>query len=693
MSALPPPRFSPDSILQAAKNNDVSALRKLIDMGVRVNYCNQIGQTALHVAALWGSVEAARELLHQGADVNGENSRGTTPLHFAAGAKSRVPEICRVLLDAGADTGLSDLQGRLPYENAESAEIRMLLDGPDPRIFSCAAAGDVAGLRKLFQEDPDHDTDVFDAQGRAPLHLAAAGGHLGAVNFLLQKGSFVDMQDWDGNSALHHAVREGHSALVTLLLRQKASLGARNFTKSEYASGSWSSAGRPLQPLHQTPLHLAAEAGDDDEMCEVLIAHGADVNAGSKDCASPLHQAANRGMLQLLRLLIARGADVNAADEQGWTPLMLSVRTGKLAAVEALLEAGADPLACSLTGATALHLAAVNGKTEVCKCLVRRAPAALQVLDGEGKTPAQVALGDEDLFKILSMDASRAGIADLSDLFATPIDDPGKVSSVKILQPGFKHYGGMRSFKGRVTTLVCEDCNPLVRKTLNEPGAGRVLVIQGHGSRRCALVGDRLTEHAYMQGWQGMVINGCVRDVKDIRNFLIGIMAVDAHPLKPGKKVIGERDVPVRIGGVTIRPGDWLYADEDGILVSSEELIIPADAPRTSIPLTIPEDNEVAAEGDAADGKWQMGGDADTDDCDVSPASVIGALRAPRVLSPVMSMADSAAAAIADVDRLQMSPFSSPIQPMCNKSDVRVRTVSFEDEQAQANGHAGLAAM
>jgi ankyrin repeat protein len=107
-------------------------------------------------------------------------------------------------------------------------------------------------------------------------------------------------------------------------------------------------------------------------------------------------------MLQLLRLLIARGADVNAADEQGWTPLMLSVRTGKLAAVEALLEAGADPLACSLTGATALHLAAVNGKTEVCKCLVRRAPAALQVLDGEGKTPAQVALGDEDLFKILS---------------------------------------------------------------------------------------------------------------------------------------------------------------------------------------------------------------------------------------------------------------------------------------------------
>lgn len=126
-------------------------------------------------------------------------------------------------------------------------------------------------------------------------------------------------------------------------------------------------------------------------MCELLIDHGADVNLASKDFASPLHQAANRGMLQLLRLLLRKGADVNAADEAGWTPLMLAVRTNKLAAVQALLDAGADAAARNSQGATALHLGAINGKAEVCACLAQRAPAALGVLNAEGRTPAQVA--------------------------------------------------------------------------------------------------------------------------------------------------------------------------------------------------------------------------------------------------------------------------------------------------------------
>ncbi|PRW58881.1 ankyrin repeat [Chlorella sorokiniana] len=422
--ARPPPRnFSPESILTCAKNNDAAGIRVLVEAGVPPQFCNQIGQTALHVAALWGSVEAAKELLDQGADVNCENARGSTPLHFAAAAKSRTREICELLLDAGADTGFSDLQGRMPYEMAESDEIRALLDGPDPRIFSCAAAGDVAGLRQLFEEEPDHDTDVFNGEGVAPLHLAARGGHMGAVAFLLQRKSFVDMQDFDGNSALHHAVREGHQGVVQLLLRNKANPNVRNFSKSEYASGNWLSGGKQLQPLHQTPVHVAAEAGDtemaqlllkagaepsavdfdgktalhhalemqDDDMAELLIDSGADINLGSKDFASPLHQAAGSGMLQVLRLLLRKGADANAADEAGWTPLMLAVRSSKLPAVEALLEAGADAAAQNKQGATAIHLAAVNGKPPICSCLAQRAPAALAVRNAEGKTAAEVA--------------------------------------------------------------------------------------------------------------------------------------------------------------------------------------------------------------------------------------------------------------------------------------------------------------
>ncbi|KAL4426664.1 hypothetical protein ABPG77_004720 [Micractinium sp. CCAP 211/92] len=188
-------------------------------------------------------------------------------------------------------------------------------------------------------------------------------------------------------------------------------------------------------------------------------------------------------------------------------------------------------------------------------------------------------------------DATRAGISDLCDLYATPVDDPSKPSPVglRILRPGMRHYGGVKAFSGRVTTILTRDGNPLVRKTLNEEGAGRVLVIDAGANMRNAMVGDRLAEHAYQRGWAGIVINGCVRDVDEVRNFLVGIMALDSHPLKPGKRDMGQRDVPVVVGGVTINPGDYLYADEDGIIVTSKAIAVPDDAPKEKQALTIPE--------------------------------------------------------------------------------------------------------
>lgn len=188
-------------------------------------------------------------------------------------------------------------------------------------------------------------------------------------------------------------------------------------------------------------------------------------------------------------------------------------------------------------------------------------------------------------------DATRAGVADLCDLYATPVDDPSAPSPVglRILHPGFRHYGGVTVFSGRVTTILARDGNPLVRKTLNEEGAGRVLVVDAGGSMRSAMVGDRLVEHAYNHGWAGILINGCVRDVDQIRNLWVGIMALDSHPLKPGKRDMGRRDVPVVVGGVTIQPGDYLYADEDGVIVTDCEIAVPADAPKEKQPLTIPE--------------------------------------------------------------------------------------------------------
>lgn len=120
---------------------------------------------------------------------------------------------------------------------------------------------------------------------------------------------------------------------------------------------------------------------------------------------------------------------------------------------------------------------------------------------------------------LTGFDATRAGISDLCDLYATPVDDPSQPSPVglRILRPGFRHYGGVKAFSGRVTTILTRDGNPMVRKTLNEEGAGRVLVIDAGANMRNAMVGDRLAEHAYQRGWAGIVINGCVRDVDEVR--------------------------------------------------------------------------------------------------------------------------------------------------------------------------------
>jgi regulator of ribonuclease activity A len=122
------------------------------------------------------------------------------------------------------------------------------------------------------------------------------------------------------------------------------------------------------------------------------------------------------------------------------------------------------------------------------------------------------------------------------------------------------------------TVKVYED-NQLVREQLEERGDGRVIVIDGGGSLRSALVGDVLAQRAKDQGYAGIVVNGCVRDIVECSRIDIGLMALASNPTRPKKKGFGERGVPVAFGGVKFTPGEWLYADEDGIVVSAKKLI------------------------------------------------------------------------------------------------------------------------
>ena len=141
-----------------------------------------------------------------------------------------------------------------------------------------------------------------------------------------------------------------------------------------------------------------------------------------------------------------------------------------------------------------------------------------------------------------------------------------------VLPPVYQHFGQHRKFSGPATTLKVFEDNALVRSTLETPGNGGVLVVDGGGSLRRALVGGQLGLLAQDNGWAGIVVYGCIRDTDEINACAVGVRALGAHPQKSAKTGAGARDVRVHVSGVPVRPGDWIYADADGILVSQHQL-------------------------------------------------------------------------------------------------------------------------
>jgi regulator of ribonuclease activity A len=140
----------------------------------------------------------------------------------------------------------------------------------------------------------------------------------------------------------------------------------------------------------------------------------------------------------------------------------------------------------------------------------------------------------------------------------------------RVLPPVFHSYGGRASFQGHVVTVRCFEDNSLVKAAVEMPGGGQVLVVDGGGSMRHALVGGNLAAAAARNGWAGIVVDGCVRDVAELKAADVGIRALAAMPLPTEKRNEGQHDVPVRLHGVPVRPGDWLVADDDGIVVLAE---------------------------------------------------------------------------------------------------------------------------
>lgn len=154
--------------------------------------------------------------------------------------------------------------------------------------------------------------------------------------------------------------------------------------------------------------------------------------------------------------------------------------------------------------------------------------------------------------------------ADLVDDF-----DP----EVELCNLPFKSFGRRRAFYGEVQTVKCFEDNALLKAELQQPGRGRVLVVDAGGSTRVAMVGDIIAGLAIDNGWAGILVNGCIRDSEEIDSMAIGLRCLGTSPKKSSKEGAGQAGIPIKFGGVIFRPGDYVYSDADGVLVSASKLL------------------------------------------------------------------------------------------------------------------------
>uniref|UniRef100_A0A3B4GXD1 Serine/threonine-protein phosphatase 6 regulatory ankyrin repeat subunit C-like n=1 Tax=Pundamilia nyererei TaxID=303518 RepID=A0A3B4GXD1_9CICH len=328
----------------AAYMGDVIVMDLLISSGANVNAKDQGLLTPLHRAAASRNERAVELLLKHKVEVNARDKFWHTPLHMAAAnwatgcAKALIPHVCSL--------DVTDKSGRTPLHHAAHS-------GHGEQVLRCTSVTNICRHLEVVKLLLSHSGDVMckDKRGYTPLHVAAAGGHLDVVKYLLRLGVEIDEPNIFGNTALHMACHTGQDTVATELVNSGASINQPNYNGN-------------------TPLHLAAASSSGVLCLELLVNNGADVNVQNKKDMSPLHMAAMHGRFTGSQILIQNGSKIDCVDSNGNAPLHVAARHGQELLVSTLLTNGADKGRQGINGMLPLHLAALYGFPDCCRKLL-----------------------------------------------------------------------------------------------------------------------------------------------------------------------------------------------------------------------------------------------------------------------------------------------------------------------------------
>ena len=435
-----------DAVLRAAKDNDYNGMKTLLRAGMKATAANKIGQTGLHVAAIWGNFEVCVVLMKGGAEVNAQNQFGITPLHMAS--QNNHLDVAQLLLDNGADPQITAQNGMQPIDAAKSDDMRILLGAPPLEGHAAVTKNDAALLTELLQEGIDMSAQ--DSDGETMLHLAAKAAMGEALEPLVQAPgapqptantacldlliehaqglgarSFAEAQKLhndDGLLPIHVCAKAGSAAICAKLIRAvpapqaAALLEARTMQKGELHNGQWgkkNAAGKieRLNSAGQTALHLAVEVlkqekeaaedeGEEDELMldtslvKVLLSAGASPNALDGDEQTPLHVAIIGGMAGVASMLCEAKADLTLSCKtfgKDNSALHQATLCRDLEMIKLLTSHGANVNAIGRDGWTPLGLAVRSGATEAAKVLLEAKASVDMPCGTSGKTPLEIA--------------------------------------------------------------------------------------------------------------------------------------------------------------------------------------------------------------------------------------------------------------------------------------------------------------